>query len=100
MKKAIKWSLRLLLAGLILLNISAAIHAYKFTHYYKRGEKKIKRVYEKNNWDRTKDVLFGFDFEKHANAIPDTSVNTFYLITKNGLKLEGWSIPVANSIGT
>ena len=75
-------------------------HAYKFTHYYNIGELKIKLQKDKSNWEKTKDLLLGFDAVKQTNSIPDSNYKTIYLTTKDNLKLEAWLMQVQNSKGT
>ena len=75
-------------------------HAYKFTHYYNVGEVKIKLQKDKSSWEKTKDLLLGFDAVKQTNSKPDSNYKTIYLTTKDNLKLEAWLIQVQNSKGT
>src|SRR6266513_2326649 len=100
MNKILKNFFRIFLALFILLNIVLAFHAYKFTHFYDQQEITIKNSAQKNFWDRTKEILFGFNFIKEKNPSPDSGFETIYLTTKNGLRLEGWYQQVKNSKGT
>jgi alpha-beta hydrolase superfamily lysophospholipase len=100
MKSMARWAAKTILALFILLNIITAFHAYKFTHFYDRGERIIKKETEKNGWDKTKELLFGFNFEKQLNGIPDTAYQTLYLRTSDGLKLEAWLMKVKEPKGT
>ena len=101
MKKMLKYILRTLLALFLLVNIITAIHAYKFTHFYDRGEVTIKKPEEKSGWDKTKEVFLGINAVKQQDTVrTDTSFHTIYLKTKDGLKLEAWYIPSDSAVGT
>src|SRR5258706_7318037 len=101
MKRAFKIFLRVVIVLFILLNIVTAFHAYKFTHYYDPEEVTVKSPDQKNFWDHTKEILFGFTFvKKRDQPKPDTGFQTVYITTKSGLKLEGWQKHVANAKGT
>ena len=92
--------LKIFLLFFITLNLVVICHAYKFTHYYNVGEVKIKLQKDKSSWEKTKDLLLGFDAVKQTNSIPDSNYKTIYLITKENLKLEAWLMQVQNSMGT
>jgi len=100
MNRFAKYLLRVILVLFILINGVLALHAYKFTHFYNRDEVAVKNEKNKTAWDKTKDFLFGFTFVKQANSVPDSSFETVYLKTKNGLKLEAWYRAVPNANGT
>lgn len=101
MKRMLKILIRSLILLFILVNIVIAFHAYKFTHFYNNGEIAIKKAEEKSGWDKTKEILFGINAEKKKNTITtDSSFQTLYLKTKDGLKLEAWYIPVDKALGT
>lgn len=99
-KKNLKKFSWIILALFIFINISIAFHAYKFTHFYDAGEITIKTPGQKNFWDRTNELFFGYNFIKQKNPLPGPGFETVYLTTKNGLKLEGWYMPVKNAKGT
>jgi hypothetical protein len=98
MKKFFKYLLRTVLIIFLLLNIVVAFHAYKFTHFYNNGELGL----HKSNKSKPsiKELLFGFNAEKQKNAAPDSGYQTVILKTKDGIKLEGWYIPVDSAKGT
>jgi uncharacterized protein len=100
MKKFIKFLLRTIIVLFILLNIVVMFHAYKFTHYYEPREYTIIPQEKKTGWDKTKELLFGINGVKQQNTAPDSSYKTIILITKEGIKLEGWMMTVPNSKGT
>ncbi len=96
----VKKGLKLLVVLFILLNIIVAFHAYKFSHFYNYGEVVIKPDILKGKWDVTKEILFGINAQKQLNTKPDTTFQTTYLTTKDGIKLEGWYIQVDSAKGT
>jgi uncharacterized protein len=100
MTRFLKALLRLLLFAFILLNIVVAFHAYKFTHFYDQGTIVPKSNQEKNTWDRSKELLFGFNFVKQENEEPATPYKKVTLHTRNGIKLDAWLTHVPNSKGT
>jgi uncharacterized protein len=100
MKKGMKFLLKTVAVLFILINIIVAFHAYKFTHFYDSGTINPKKDADKTTWDKTKEILFGINFEKQKNTIADSSWQTVWLTTKYSLKLEGWYIPVDSAKGT
>lgn len=92
--------LKILLVAFVLLNVIVICHAYKFTHFYNKGEITVKNKEDKNGWDKTKELLFGFNYLKSENIAPDSAVKTIHFTTKSGLKLEAWEFPVTNAKGT
>jgi uncharacterized protein len=100
MKKVLKFLLKTIVVIFILVNIIVAFHAYKFTHFYDIGTANIKKDADKTKWDKTKEMLFGINFEKQKNTIADSTWQTVWLATKDSLKLEGWYIPVDSAKGT
>ena len=100
MKRTVRSLLKIFAGLFILLNIVVICHAYKFTHYYDVGEVVIKPQKQKTSWDKTKELLFGFNAMKQKNIAPDSNFKTIYLRTKDNLKLEAWLINVPNAKGT
>ncbi len=100
MGRIVRSLLKIFLVFFVLLNVVVICHAYKFTHYYNVGEANIKQQKDKSSWDKTKDILFGFDAVKQVNSKPDSSYKTVYLKTTNNLKLEAWLMQVPNPKGT
>ena len=99
--KIVRRVLRILFVLFILLNISAAFHAYKFTHFYENKDKELKKPEAMGIWDKTKAILFGIDYPKSRNTIqPDSTFNTITLFTEDSLKIEGWHMKINNSKGT
>jgi len=101
MPRSIKFLLKTIVILFIALNIIVAFHAYKFTHFYDKGEVVIKQKSDKTTWDISKEMLFGINAQKQQNIIADTSfIQTVLLSTKDNLKLEGWYTPVDSARGT
>lgn len=100
MKKALRRLLKIAIVLFVLLNIVVIFHAYKFTHYYDKGEVVIKPKESKTGWDKTTDLLFGFDAVKQQNTGADTAFETVTFSTENGIDLEAWHMRVDSSIGT
>jgi pimeloyl-ACP methyl ester carboxylesterase len=101
MKKILRIILKTVLVLFLLINIITAFHAYKFTHFYNGGDVTIKKQEDKSVWDKTKEVFFGINAAKKQNTIvPDSTFQTVYLTTKNGLKLEAWYIAADSAKGT
>jgi hypothetical protein len=92
MKKLLKAVLKTLLVLFVLVNVIIAIHAYKFTHIYERGEIVVKNNADKTAWDKTSEILFGIKVSKQQNTVPDSAFETVTLTTKDGIKLDAWYI--------
>lgn len=83
--------LRVVLVLFILLNISAAFHAYKFTHFYPGTEAKPVAPEKMSWWDKTKAIVVGVPFTKSVNGpAPDITYNNITLRTEDSVTLEAW----------
>jgi uncharacterized protein len=99
--KFLKRLLYLCLVLFLLLNVIAAFHAWKFTHFYPPGIYNNKKPEQMNAWEKTKVILFGVRLSKSViKSFPETAYKTVSLHTSEGLRLEGWWIPVRNPKGT
>jgi uncharacterized protein len=101
--KLLKRTLRILFILLLLLNIVAAFHAWKFTHFYEAGSftNRHQRPEQMNVIEKAKMVLFGVRLSKSVIRFkPAVPYETIHLQTANGLTLEGWWMPRAGSKGT
>ena len=78
-------------------NTISAFHGYKFTHFYDIGQVEVKAKADKNIWDKTKDILFGFNAVKKKNQVPDFTFENVVLITHEHLKLAGWYVKTTHS---
>lgn len=93
--------LRIIFLLFFLLNIVAAFHAYKFTHFYPEKEITVKKPEEMNGWDKTKAMLVGINYAKSKNTIaPDSAVETIRFKTSDGLLIESWHYPITQAKGT
>jgi alpha-beta hydrolase superfamily lysophospholipase len=96
-----KWIGKVLLVQLILINISAAFHAYRFTHYYDDDEIREQQTSEGKPLLRTWRMMTGKKLAKSLiQTYPVTPFDTVQLTTKNGLKIEGWYIKADSAKGT
>ena len=100
MQRFFKFLLKTFLTLFLLLNVVVIFHAYKFTHFYEMNDAAVKKQEAKNGWDKTADLLFGFNAAKQQNTAPDTTYKSVSLRTADGLTLSGWLINVANSKGS
>ncbi|MBW8686266.1 alpha/beta hydrolase [Chitinophaga rhizophila] len=101
--KFVKRILRILLVLFLLLNVVAAFHAWKFTHFYNAGafKNKHQRPEQMRAGEKMKMVLFGVRLSKSTlRNQPQAPYETIYLETANGLRLEGWWMPRPNAKGT
>ncbi|MEC5147604.1 alpha/beta hydrolase [Chitinophaga sp. 212800010-3] len=85
----------------ILLNVIAAFHAWKFTHFYDDKGHKNKLPEQMNMGEKLQMIFFGVRISKSVTAVhPTVPYETIWLKTKDNLKLEGWWIPVDAPAGT
>lgn len=99
--KFFKRLLYLFLLLFLLLNVIAAFHAWKFTHFYPAGVYSNKKPEQMNAWEKTKTVLLGVRLSKSVVKFkPTVPFETVILHTRKGLKLEAWWIPASKPIGT
>lgn len=92
---------RIALFLFLLLNVLAAFHAYKFTHFYPEKEIDVKKPDEMNSWDKTRAVLFGVNYPKSKNTLkPYLNYSTIQLRTEDSLLIEGWHIKKKLARGT
>lgn len=92
MKKWIKRFLYFLLVLFILLNISSAFHAYKFTHFYKNATK-IKKPEEMSFGEKMSAALLGVNYPK--STVVDSLLiihETIKIKTIDSLTLEAWHL--------
>ena len=101
MKKVLKQVVRILLFIFVILNIIAAFHAYKFTHFYDNSGTPVKKAEQMSGWEKTKAILFGVNYSKlPITTAPAFPYQTFHVTTDDGLKLEGWYVPKDSAKGT
>jgi alpha-beta hydrolase superfamily lysophospholipase len=99
--RILKWIGNVLLVQLILINISAAFHAYRFTHYYDDDKIRSQRPSEGRPFLRTWRMMTG---KKLAKSIiqyyPTIPYDTVQLTTASGKKLEAWYMKADSAKGT
>jgi alpha-beta hydrolase superfamily lysophospholipase len=99
--RILKWVGRVLIAQLILINISAAFHAYRFTHYYNDDKIRNQPSSQGKLFLRTWRLMTG---KKLARSLiqyyPGTPYDTIQLTTSNGSKLEAWYLKADSAKGT
>jgi alpha-beta hydrolase superfamily lysophospholipase len=99
--RILKWIGSVLLVQLILINISAAFHAYRFTHYYDDDKVRDQQPSHGKPFLRTWRMMTG---KKLARSLiqyhPSIPYDTVLLTTTNGKKLEAWYIKADSAKGT
>jgi uncharacterized protein len=98
-KKIIKRILWTLAIGLILLNIVAFFHSYKFTHYSESKIEKTKDPRQLSFGNKLKTLIFGIDNPRPAN-IKEPTQKFETIILKSNKEIECWSIKTEKSKGT
>jgi alpha-beta hydrolase superfamily lysophospholipase len=101
MKKWLKRVLYFLLFIFLFVNIVAAFHAYKFTHFYDSNKVHTKRPEDMSAWEKTKVILTGVDYVKRPiTEVPSQPFEDITIKTSDGVSLAGWYVPVTNALGT
>ena len=96
-----KWIGSVLLVQLILINISAAFHAYRFTHYYDDDKIRNQQPSQGKPFLRTWRMMTGKKLARlHIQYYPTISYDTVLLTTANGKKLEAWYMKADSAKGT
>lgn len=98
-----KWLKRIgctLLVLFLLVNIVAAFHAYKFTHFYSNAVP-VKKPEQMNSGEKLKAILFGIRYPK-AKVIDSLGLphDTVLLKTADSLQLESWYAKHDSAKGT
>lgn len=97
--KSIKRILWLLFIGFLFINIVAALHAYKFTHFADAHIKKTLHPEDLSFLQKIKALAFGVDNPRPENkSFPVQPYETLYL--QSNKKIELWSIKTPRSNGT
>lgn len=101
MKKWVKRVMYFLLFIVVFINIVAAFHAYKFTHFYDADTAPTARPEQMTAWEKVKVILTGVDYVKRPiNETPAQAFENIDVETDEGLRLKGWYVPVENPLGT
>ncbi|MCW3119704.1 MAG: hypothetical protein JWM28_3786 [Chitinophagaceae bacterium] len=91
LRSAGKWILWVLLFQLVLINISASIHAWKFTHFYTGPEPGTAKSSSKNIFAKTWKLFSGIQFPRSVIiSVPQFPIDTVQLKTKKGLVIDCW----------
>src|SRR6185436_1629125 len=99
--RILKWIARVLVAQLILINISAAFHAYRLTHYYNDDKVRNQTSSKGKPFLRTWRMMTGKKLAKSLiQYYPVTLYDTLQFTTSNGSKLEAWYIKADAPKGT
>lgn len=93
--------LRVLAVLFVMLNLLAAVHAYKFTHFYPKQEVKILQPEQMGVFDKFKLLVLGVDYAKKENLeLPSRPFEDLSFSTQEGLTIKGWKVKVPASKGT
>jgi uncharacterized protein len=99
--RVFKWIGKVLLVQLILINISAAFHAYRFTHYHNDDKVRNQKSSEGKPLLRTWRLMTGRKLPKPLiQYYPAIPYDTIQLTTRNGVKLEAWYMKADSAKGT
>src|SRR6187431_353930 len=97
----LKWIINVLLVQLILINVSAAFHAYRFTHYYDDDKIRNQQSSQGKPFLRTWRLMTGKKLAKSLIQYdPIIPYDTVQLTTASGKKLEAWYLKADSAKGT
>ncbi|MCC6372670.1 MAG: alpha/beta hydrolase, partial [Bacteroidia bacterium] len=97
--KLLKRSLWALLVLFLLMNVVAAFHAYKFTHFSSSNQAKTKSAKQLSVFDKIKVVFTGINNPRPANKkLPELPYRT--LVLKSNKLIECWEIKATENKGT
>ncbi|MGC4035082.1 MAG: alpha/beta fold hydrolase [Chitinophagaceae bacterium] len=101
-RRVLKWVGWFLLFQFVLINISAALHAWKQTHFYTDPELRVFKPSSKNIFVKTWKLFGGFKTPRSVIAnTPAYKCDTIQLKTKKGLTIDCWySQPDSTAKGT
>jgi alpha-beta hydrolase superfamily lysophospholipase len=100
-KKVFKWILRVLLVQLILINISAAFHAHRITHFY--DDDRVRNLPSSSGkfFLRTWRLMVGRKFPKSQIVFyPPGPYDSVQLFTASKNKIDGWWMKADSAVGT
>ncbi|PZF74512.1 alpha/beta hydrolase [Taibaiella soli] len=99
MPRFFKRSLVVVTVLFVIMNIVAAFHAYKFTHFATDIRKKTTKEEAISFSEKCKILFFGIDLPRPVNKVqPSVPFKTITL--QSNKKLECWWLPTANAKGT
>jgi len=100
-KIVLKWIVWIVLVQLILINISAAFHAYRLTHYYDNDRVRNLRPSAGTIFLRTWRLMVGRKYPKPlVQYYPSGPYDTVQLLTSAKNKISGWWMKADSSAGT
>ncbi len=89
-----------LLAVFLLLNVVAAVHAYKFTHFNAAEKERTGPPASLSFGEKIQTLLFGIrNARPQSRQLPEHPFETVFL-TAGGYRIEGWWVPRSPSRGT
>lgn len=92
-KSVLRWTAWTLLLQLVLINISAALHAYKFSRFYTDPALADPRP-PANVLEKTWHLFAGYRYPKsHITETPVWPCDTIRWTTRSGLSIEAWYLP-------
>jgi uncharacterized protein len=101
LKKTIRLIGWILLVQFCLINISAALHAWKLTHFYDDPSIREQKPSSKNIFTKTWKLFAGFRYPKSLNThTPSFAYQTAVLKTKDNLNIEAWYTAADSAKGT
>ena len=101
LKTILRWIVRVLIFQLILINISAAFHAYRFTHYYDDEKTRNLPPSYGTIFLRTWRLMTGKKLARsRINDYPEIPYDTVQFTNAENKKIKGWLIKADSSIGT
>lgn len=101
MKKWLKRIAYFLLFIFLFVNVVAAFHAYKFTHFYDSNKVHTRRPEDMSAWEKTKVILTGVDYVKRPiTEVPSQPFENVAIKTSDGISLAGWYVPAKDALGT
>jgi uncharacterized protein len=100
-KKTIRLIGWILLVQFCLINISAALHAWKLTHFYNDPSIREQKQPSKNILTKTWKLFAGFRYPKSLNTgTPSFAYQTTVLKTKDDINIEAWYTASDSAKGT
>lgn len=100
-KVVLIWILKVLLVQFFLINISAAFHAHKLTHFYDDDRVRNLKPSSGTFFLRTWRLMVGKKYPKSLiQNYPQGIYETVQFSTRDGNKIEGWWMKADSAIGT
>lgn len=100
-RRTLKWLLWVVLVQFILINISAALHAYRFTHFYDDPSLRESKPPSSNIFKKTWKLFAGSRYPKSVvNEEKELPFETVHFKTASGIAIESWYCPHDSAKGT